>query len=237
MLSKQTYYFLKHTFIKCMQSKSFTQEKESLQNDENKVVIQVDFAENFTTQIQNAIQSSYWVSKQFTLFTVCAWEKYGCHSVVVASDYLLHNKYAVLSFLSIIVDHLESNIRKFSVYEFFSDGASAHFKQRFTMSGITLLDHTLSWSFFATSHGKGAVDAIGGRVKRDVITLAMTKGFVVKTLDDFVNAAIECCPSITIIQCSKQQVESSVCQIDSDMIDCLAIPHTLQTHRVEVISP
>ena len=58
-----------------MQSRAFISERESLKDDDSTVVIQVDFAENYTTQIQNAIQSSYWVSKQFTLFTVCAWEK------------------------------------------------------------------------------------------------------------------------------------------------------------------
>ena len=58
-----------------MQSRAFISERESLKDDDSTVVNQVDFAENYTTQIQNAIQSSYWVSKQFTLFTVCAWGK------------------------------------------------------------------------------------------------------------------------------------------------------------------
>ena len=75
ILKQQSSYFLKHTYIKRMQSRAFISERESLKDDDSTVVIQVDFAENYTTQIQNAIQSSYWVSKQFTLFTVCAWEK------------------------------------------------------------------------------------------------------------------------------------------------------------------
>ena len=75
ILKQQSSYFLKHTYIKRIQSRAFISERESLKDDDSTVVIQVDFAENYTTQIQNAIQSSYWVSKQFTLFTVCAWEK------------------------------------------------------------------------------------------------------------------------------------------------------------------
>ena len=75
ILKQQSSYFLKHICIKLMQSRAFISEKESLIDDDSTVVIQVDFAENYTTHIQNAIQSSYWVLKQFTLFTVCAWEK------------------------------------------------------------------------------------------------------------------------------------------------------------------
>ena len=96
ILKQQSSYFLKHTYIKRMQSRAFISERVSLKDDDSTVVIQVDFAENYTTQIQNAIQSSYWESKQFTLFTVCAWEKNGCHLIIIASDYLSHNKYAVL---------------------------------------------------------------------------------------------------------------------------------------------
>ena len=103
------------------------------------VVIQVDFAENYTTQIQNAIQSSYWVSKITGYwFTVCACKKNGCHSIVIASDYLCHNKYIVLSFMSMLIDHLK-HTREFNRYVVFSDDAPTQFKQKFTMCGMTLI--------------------------------------------------------------------------------------------------
>ena len=76
IFKQQSSYFLKHTYIKLMQSRAFLCERESLKDDGSTVVIQVDFAENYTTQIQYATQSSYCISKQFTLFTVCAWEKW-----------------------------------------------------------------------------------------------------------------------------------------------------------------
>ena len=56
-----------------MQSCAFKKEVEIVVNDKEKVLVQVDFARNFIAQTQNTIQSSYWVSKQFTLFTVCVW--------------------------------------------------------------------------------------------------------------------------------------------------------------------
>ena len=175
ILKQQSSYFLKHTYIKRMQSRAFISERESLKDNDSTVVIQVDFAENYTTQIQNAIQSSYWVSKQFTLFTVCAWEKNGCHSIVIASEYLSQNKYAVLVLMSMLVDHLK-HIREFNRYVVFWGGAPTQFKQKFTMCGMTLLQQSLSWNSFATSHGKGAVDGIGGRIKHDVYNTTLSKG-------------------------------------------------------------
>ena len=104
------------------------------------MVIQVDFAENYTTQIQNAVQSSYWVSKQFTLFTVCAWEKMVAIQLlllVIETVCLIHVSF-MLAFMSMLIDHLK-HIREFNRYVVFSDGAPTQFKQKLTMCGMTLL--------------------------------------------------------------------------------------------------
>ena len=76
-LALQTPHFLKHTYVKRMQAQSFKEERESVQFDLEKVVIQVDFAENYSTVTQNEIQSAYWTNKQVTLFTGCFWEQMG----------------------------------------------------------------------------------------------------------------------------------------------------------------
>ena len=52
----------------------------------------------------------------------------------------------------------------------FSDSAASQFKQRYLFSNLyewqSEFSIQLIWNFFATSHGKGAVDGIGGSVKR-----------------------------------------------------------------------
>ena len=179
---------------------------ESVQIGNEKVVIQVDFAKNFTTQIQNAIQSSYWVSKQFTIFSACVCEKDGIHSHVVVSDYLLHDKYAVMTFLALLMDRVENNAKHFENYVFFSDGAASQFKQRFTLCEITLLGKSLSWNFFGTGHGKGVVDGIGGTLKRDIHTAALAKNIVIKNIDDFLDVASETSTKSNVLKCSKKQV-------------------------------
>ena len=60
---------------KGLQADGFAAQRESVKDDTTKVVIQVDFAENFTTKTQIEIQSAYWAYNQVTLFTACAWEQ------------------------------------------------------------------------------------------------------------------------------------------------------------------
>ena len=41
--------------------------------DDQKVMVQVDFAENFNIDHQNQIQSSHWSKKSISIFTAYAW--------------------------------------------------------------------------------------------------------------------------------------------------------------------
>jgi hypothetical protein len=51
-------------------------------------------------------------------------------------------------------------------------GPSSQFKNRFLVAAISSLQEkhkiNIIWNYFATSHGKGPVDGIGGSVKRQV---------------------------------------------------------------------
>ena len=76
--------------------------------------------------------------------------------MVIVSDSLHHDKYAVNVFLSQIFQHLDENVRPFESIVMFSDGASSQFKQRFLFYSLTLINRDITWNFFATSHGKGA---------------------------------------------------------------------------------
>jgi hypothetical protein len=60
--------------------------------------------------------------------------------------------------------------------DIYSDGAAQHFKSKYMWVYITsLLEKGIrvAWHYTATSHGKGAVDGIGGRVKRAVHSAIM----------------------------------------------------------------
>lgn len=55
------------------------------------------------------------------------------------------------------------------------------------------------WVFFASSHGKGAVDAIGGTVKRVVWKEVKARQSVVSTAEDFYKVASKHCPGINVL--------------------------------------
>ena len=81
-----------------------------------------------------------------------------------------HDKFVVSSALEIVLNHLESVIPNVKEIKCFSDGAASQSKQRFHFRNLVRIANErridLSWHFFATSHGKGVVDGIGGTVKR-----------------------------------------------------------------------
>ena len=52
-----------------------------------------------------------------------------------------------------------------------------------------MLQLKLEWHFFATSHGKGAVDGIGGTVKRTVLRAVNSRQCIVSGAESFLSAA------------------------------------------------
>ena len=142
-----------------------------------------------------------------------------------------------MTFLALLMDHVENNVKHFETYVFFSDGAASQFKQRFTLCEITLLGKSLTWNFFATGHSKGAVDGIGGTLERDVHTAALAKNIVIKNIDDFFDVASETSTKINVLKYSKKQVQALVTEIDNDTVAIAAIPATQKMHSLKVISP
>lgn len=55
------------------------------------------------------------------------------------SDYLSHDKYAVHVSNKKIIEHFKDRSPAVNEVEIFSDGASQHFKQRFTLYSMTFL--------------------------------------------------------------------------------------------------
>lgn len=80
-----------------------------------------------------------------------------------------HDKTSVCGLMDKVLSKLttESGIKKADI---FSDGPSSQFKNKYIFNYLPSLckrHHldSLNWNFFATSHRKGAVDAVGETVK------------------------------------------------------------------------
>lgn len=149
---------------------------------------------------------------------------------MIVSDYMGHDKFAVSVFNECITENLNQKrslpIKKIDV---FSDGAAQHFKQRFNFVNTTLSTIPTDWHFFATSHGKGAVDGIGGTVKRVVQTAILTRRAEPTDAKTFASCA-ELLTNINIIYVSKDKVESSKQNLNVLWADILALPSTHNIH-------
>ena len=114
-------------------------------------------------------------------------------SIVYVSDDLDHDKTTVLVFLiKLLVDLTRSEgVQRIDI---FSDRPLSQFKNQYVFNCLPMLfqrnglDH-LNWHLFAMSHGEGAVDGIGGTVKRNVWMEALSRKVVVNSLEEFCSVA------------------------------------------------
>lgn len=99
-------------------------------------------------------------------------------SFVVISEVLRHDTIAVQVFISKLLTYLNQlmNIKKAI---FMSDGAASQYKNRKNFASLCKFKEKYNidseWHFFATSHGKGPCDAIGGTLKRMATRASLAK--------------------------------------------------------------
>ncbi|XP_046384801.1 uncharacterized protein LOC124155107 [Ischnura elegans] len=199
-----------HCFVQKVQSAYFDHVKSKI--NKGTAIIQIDYAENVSLTPQDEIQSGHWGHRQVTLFTACIWYENGVKSYVVVSDDLTHSKESSWVFLKTIISHFKA-----FCYEdltnllIFSDNCSAQFKSKFTTSNICFLANDLNvenveWSSFAPGHGKGAVDAIGGQLKRQIWIKIKSRSVIINTAQEFFDVCEKTCESVQVLFVPKQDV-------------------------------
>ena len=112
---------------------------------------------------------------------------------MVVSDDRGHNKESIVPFIDRLLDGLPQSIHHIDLW---SDGPSGQFKNRFIAALIPWFQKRknmhIKWNYFATSHGKGPVDGIGGCIKRYVTSKIMTRKAIVQDVDAFAAACDGC---------------------------------------------
>lgn len=92
------------------------------------IVVQIDFAQNFSFVIQREVQSAYFNRQQATIFTVHMRIGEEHRNLVIISDYLAHDTKFVYSAQKIIVQFVRREYPNIEKITYVSDGATAHFK-------------------------------------------------------------------------------------------------------------
>ena len=161
---------------------------------------------------------------------------------MVVTDYMHHDKYMSMIATIKILKELFIKYPTVNTLHLFSDGAAQHFKQRFFFNGVTMLPTILgmeqlkiTYDFTATSHGKGAVDGIGGSAKRGVMAKVLSRQEIVKTAADFALTGAAACPGIRFIHVSKEEVEDYMGDLDDIAFSgARHLPGIRNVHHLEV---
>jgi hypothetical protein len=239
LLASQLPRFLWHIFIKDQQATAYEEDKVASQLPDSSVaLVQVDFAENYTAVQQDEIQSAHWRQRQITVYTVMIYFRKEITSWVIASDFLSHDKVAVSAFAHEILEFVTSSMLEVKEIHFWSDGPSSQYKNRYILASLlqlsTVFSAKITWSYFATSHGKSANDALGGRAKRIAYRKMVTRTQTVHNAVDFANALKDSNMRTTV------RTEDSIRKTCEDlqlfkMWDRAPIvPGIINTHHVEV---
>lgn len=187
---------------------------------------------------QDEIQKAHWNTKPLSLFTAFVQSKSENFSFALPSLDVTHDKFVVDSALKIIFNHIRTILPNVEEVNCFSDGAASQFKQRFHFRNFTRIANerkiNLSWNFFATSHGKGVVDGIGGTVKR-LVWSAILAGGGCRSAEDFIALAKKKTQKIILIEITRNDIDSSKTELENLFRTAKSIPETLKMHSVKVI--
>jgi hypothetical protein len=161
-----------HNFIAKSQSSFLSLCKENLK--EGEAIVLLDFAENYSFVVQDAIQGFYWDNSQATIHPFAVYHKVQgsikCTSLCVISNHMRHDTATVHAFLREVVPFLKSIVEDLQLIKYWSDGAASQYKNCKNLQNLVKHEDdfgiTAEWHFFATSHGKSPCDGIGGTVKR-----------------------------------------------------------------------
>ena len=164
-----------HSFIAKMQSNFLSYKKKEL--IEGEFAVTGDFSENYSFVVQDAAQGFHWNNLQATIHPWVYYykkdQKLEHSSFTIISENNTHDVISVHLYIKSLIHHLKSvfgpqNVKK--LY-YFSDGCAGQYKN--CKSFLNLCHHKndfgidAEWHFFATSHGKGPSDGVGGTIKRE----------------------------------------------------------------------
>ena len=223
-----------HHFIAKHQSFYLSELKGSIPQSE--AIMILDFAENYSFLIQDAAQGFHWENSQATVHPFVAYYKDInndlCHlSMCVISDHLQHSTSTVHRFQHEALSYLQQVCPNLAKIHYFSDGAASQYKN--FKNFCNLVHHeedfglAAEWHFFATSHGKGPCDGVGGSIKR----LAARKSLQLtgdqdpiltpQALYDF---AVKSLPSVAFTFTTTEQHEAHKKELENRLHNAKTIP-------------
>jgi hypothetical protein len=244
--STQLLKLTRHSFTAKSQSDYMKQLKSSMKAMED-IILQGDFAENYSYVVQDEIQSFHWENKQATLHPFVAYRRLEDgtlehRNICVVSDVKEHSTVTVFSFLKVVIRQLQADFPGIKKIHYFTDGCAGQYKNKNNF--INLCHHEedfgleADWNFFATSHGKSACDGIGGTVKRLLTKASLQRPYSnpILTIEAVMSFCTESIPGIKFFNVIPEEVTRCGTELKERFEEARTIKGTLQFHRLIPVS-
>lgn len=235
--------FKSHKFIVKAQSAYLKHLKNYISPGE--FIVIGDYSENYSFITQDAIQGCHWSTSQATIHPFVIYYRnvdntleHICFSVI--SDCLVHDTAGVHLFQKKLITNLKDKFSEIKKIYYFSDGAAGQYKNK--KNFMNLLHHktdfqvTAEWHFFATSHGKGPCDGVGGTIKR-LAAYASLQGTQISNPTELYDWARSNITGISFSFTSKKEHEEESRVLNSErFVSLKTVPGTRCIHSVVPLS-
>ena len=227
--------FKRHWFVLQKQSKAFRVCKDQVK--ENECVVHVDFSENYNCKYSEEIQAVHFGAshEQASLHTVVIYSaKNEPVCLCTVSSNLEHSPVGIWAHLKPVLWYIQHELPYVEHITMWSDGPSTQYKQkniffRLCTDPFTYGFKSVSWNYFESSHGKGAVDGVGAAVKR-LADAAVHNGTDVNTPWAMFKVVSTASRSVKIFYIPETYFEDSKNQIP-------VLKGTRQIHQINCLRP
>ncbi|XP_076109458.1 uncharacterized protein LOC143078484 [Mytilus galloprovincialis] len=213
--------------------------------DEDHILVQMDFAENFACSSADEVQSAYWNGTVVTLHPVVVYFKENSDTLkhknfVYVSDDLGHNFGAVYAFIKDIVNEMKAAVNDIKMVHYWTDSPSSQYRNKSAFYVVSdhknLLGIQAIWNYFETGHGKGPCDGIGGTSKRTA-DLAIRQGkIVVQNASDYFEKVGPLHKSASYCFVSSKDIDICRKEVEEINKSLIALKGTMQVHQVASVS-
>lgn len=235
MLIKDLPQMMLHVNTKRVQHSEFETDKKNVAVR----ILQIDFAMSFSSEYQNEIQSALWSRTSVLLFTAAVFCGENCKTYVICSDTKNKDKDTIFVFLDFFYSEIIKETPGISEEVIWSDGPSSEFKNKFMVRTLQLLaqkhNRKFTWKYFATSHGKGVVDGVGGNIKRLVRMKMMAQGeneCVIQSAKDFAAVAAELNTKTEVWYLGEDLIENEI-ESKKPWENVQAVPGIKELHLIQ----
>ena len=224
-------------------STQYTQLRQLKENlPANRIIIQMEFAENFTCVSTDAVQSAYWNQATVTLHPCVVYYKDGEQlkhtSYVYVSHLNYHNSSMVITILKALMKKdLQALISEkgIQMVHYITDSPFSQYHNRLMSDAVANHKYFFGiearWKYFESGHGKGPCDGIGGSVKR-MAEQAGKHGTPMADADDFFKWASETGGAVNYTWIGQEEYDLSQKEVNMLQAQIAAVKGTGKLHAV-----